>query len=146
MDAKDRARPSSREPSTAGVESALETLLIEDRLRLSERNRRFLAFVVSEALAGREDRIKAYSVGVDVFGRGADFDPTIDPIVRIEATRIRSALASYYDKFGSENQIRITIPPGSYVPVFSLRENEIRQLQEDAERSPKGIGDAVLAV
>jgi hypothetical protein len=118
MDAKDRARPSSREPSTAAVESALAALLAEDRLKLSERNRRFLAYVVSEALAGRGDRIKAYTIGVDVFGRGEDFDPSNDPIVRIEATRIRSALSAFFRRSGGRDRVVILIPPGSYAPTF----------------------------
>jgi len=133
MDAKDRARPSSREPSTAGVESALETLLAEDRLKLSERNRRFLAYVVSEALAGRGDRIKAYTIGVDVFGRGEDFDPSNDPIVRIEATRIRSALSAFYKKSGRQDRVVILIPPGSYVPTF---------ISSDRARSESSSGNA----
>jgi hypothetical protein len=118
MDAKVRARLSPRRPSAAAVESALERLLAEEALKLSERNRRFLAYVASEALAGRGDRIKAYTIGVDVFGRGEDFDPSNDPIVRIEATRIRSALSAYYRRPGSRDRVIILIPPGSYVPTF----------------------------
>jgi hypothetical protein len=118
MDAKDRARLSSRQPFTAAVESALERLLAEEALKLSERNRRLLAYVASEALAGRGDRIKAYTIGVDVFGRGEDFDPSNDPIVRIEATRIRSALSAYYRRSGGRDRVIILIPPGSYVPTF----------------------------
>ncbi|HEV7325164.1 MAG TPA: hypothetical protein VGN91_08855 [Bosea sp. (in: a-proteobacteria)] len=72
-----------------------------------------------QTIHGQSDRIKAYSIGVDVFGRDDSFDPTVDPIVRIEATRLRSALTAYYDSAGSEDRVRITIPRGSYVPTFS---------------------------
>jgi hypothetical protein len=116
--------PSDQQIAPSEVEATLQRLLREDRLRLSERNRRFLTFVVSETLAGRGGRIKAYTIGVDVFGRGEDFDPAIDPIVRIEATRIRSALSAYYGKFGEGERIRIVIPPGTYAPMFEVAEAE----------------------
>lgn len=100
------------------VERALRDLLSNRNVRLSERNRRFLHFVVQEALAGRGDRIKAYSIGVDVFGRGEDFDPNVDPIVRIEATRLRSALEAYYNGPGALDAIKIVMRPGSYIPAL----------------------------
>lgn len=105
-------------PSAVAIRLELDRLSSDAGLKLSNRNRRFLAFVVNETLEGRGDRIKAYAIGVDVFGRGEDFDPTVDPIVRIEATRIRTALAAYYLGPGSGDAIRITIPAGSYIPSF----------------------------
>lgn len=107
------------EPSPGDVLSALQALVGSDALRISERNRRFLSFVVTQTIEGRADRIKAYSIGVDVFGRDDSFDPTVDPIVRIEATRLRSALTAYYDGAGCGNRVRIAIPRGSYVPTFA---------------------------
>lgn len=100
------------------IESALDRLLSSEHLRLSERNRKFITFVVKEAIAGRSERIKAYSIGVDVFGRGEDFDPNVDPIVRIEATRLRSALEAYYSGPGADDDIKIVMRPGSYIPIF----------------------------
>lgn len=107
------------QPSDEEVLAALRGMLESEALRLSERNRRFLAFVVRQAIDGHADRIKAYSIGVDVFGRDDSFDPMLDPIVRIEATRLRSALAAYYDGPGKSEAVRISIPKGSYIPVFS---------------------------
>src|SRR5262245_44954438 len=63
---------------------------------ISDRGRRFLRFVVEETVAGRGDRIKAYSIGTQVFERSDTFDPQYDPVVRIEAGRIRRALERYY--------------------------------------------------
>ena len=80
---------------------------------------------MTETLSGRADRIKAYSIAVEVFGRGASFDPQSDPVVRIEAGRVRRALERYYLTAGSSDPIAITIPKGSYVPVFS-RERHCR--------------------
>ncbi|WP_052514052.1 hypothetical protein [Bosea sp. LC85] len=93
-------------------------------MRLSERNRRFLSFVVTQTVAGHSDRIKAYAIGVDVFGRDDSFDPGTDPIVRIEATRLRSALATYYETAGANVPVRIAIPPGSYVPSFTWHSSD----------------------
>lgn len=107
------------QPSAQDVLGALEALLASETLRLSERNRRFLSFVVTQTVAGHGDRIKAYAIGVDVFGRDETFDPTLDPIVRIEATRLRTALTAYYESGGEADRVRIAIPPGSYVPTFS---------------------------
>jgi hypothetical protein len=116
MDRKMSAQ--GEEPPPDEVLSALQTLLNAETLRISERNKRFLGFVVTQTIHGQADRIKAYSIGVDVFGRDDSFDPTVDPIVRIEATRLRSALTAYYDGAGSQDRVRITIPRGSYVPTF----------------------------
>lgn len=126
------------EPSSEDVLSALQALIANDALRISERNRRFLSFVVTQTIDGRSDRIKAYSIGVDVFGRDDSFDPTIDPIVRIEATRLRSALTAYYDGMGGGDRVRITIPRGSYVPTFAWSPG-----MAAAGRSLEGLADAI---
>lgn len=113
------ARLHDGNPPPQLILAALDSLLAHEALRLSERNRRFLSFVVTQTVAGHSDRIKAYAIGVDVFGRDDSFDPGTDPIVRIEATRLRSALATYYDTAGARAPVRIAIPPGSYVPSFT---------------------------
>ncbi|MGB3387971.1 MAG: hypothetical protein WBA88_08340 [Pseudaminobacter sp.] len=100
------------------VRAALERLLADSDFRASERNRRFLRFVIEEALAGRGDRIKSYIIAVEVFGRGVHFDAETDPIVRIEATRLRAALEAYYSGPGRNEAIRIGLPKGRYVPTF----------------------------
>jgi tetratricopeptide (TPR) repeat protein len=103
---------------TAKVRAELDAVLRSASFDATERNRRFLKYVVEETLAGRGDRIKAYSIGTDVFGRGDDFDPLQDPIVRIEAGRLRRSLDHHYLSSGSGTGIRISIPKGSYVPAF----------------------------
>lgn len=86
------------------------------------RERRFLKYVVDETLEGRGARIKAYSVATEVFERDSDFDPQNDPIVRIEAGRLRRALERYYLTAGVSDALVITIPKGGYVPVFAMRD------------------------
>ncbi|MFC5584394.1 hypothetical protein ACFPOD_04665 [Nitratireductor kimnyeongensis] len=101
--------------------TVLEALLRNSEFRASDRNRRFLRFVVEETLAGRADRIKAFTIAVDVFGRDASFDATVDPIVRIAAGQLRKSLRDYYAGPGKVDPIHISIPLGAYVPVFEKR-------------------------
>ena len=88
---------------------------------IPERGRRFLKFVVEETLAGRGDRLKAYTIATQIFGRDESFDAQSDPLVRIEAGRIRRALERYYLVAGKNDLIVTTIPKGGYVPTFELR-------------------------
>ncbi|MCV9999533.1 hypothetical protein OE766_14915 [Pararhizobium sp. YC-54] len=80
----------------------------------------FLHHVVSETLEGRADRIKSYSVGLEVFGRSDSFDPATDSVVRSTASRLRAALCAYYKDEGKSDPVTITIDRGSYVPEFKL--------------------------
>ncbi len=84
-----------------------------------ERAQKFLCYIIEETLAGRADRIKAYSIAIEVFGRDASFDAQNDPVVRIEAGRVRRALEHYYLLAGQRDPILITIPKGGYVPAFT---------------------------
>ncbi|XHB98199.1 hypothetical protein ABWH97_07645 [Nitratireductor sp. ac15] len=113
---------SSEEGGTKEEQTAvLEALLRNSEFRASDRNRRFLRFVVEETLAGRADRIKAFTIAVDVFGRDASFDATVDPIVRIAAGQLRKSLREYYAGPGKSDPIHISIPLGAYVPIFEKR-------------------------
>lgn len=104
------------------IREALERILTSADFSASERNRRFLRYVVEETLSGRADRIKGYSIAVAVFDRDESFDPQVDPIVRIEAGRLRRSLNHYYLTDGQNDAIRITIPKGTYVPTFTASE------------------------
>jgi tetratricopeptide (TPR) repeat protein len=97
----------------------LDRLLSDPQFHLTERHRNFLNFVAREMFEGRAATVKAYTIAVDVFGRLCDFDPINDPIVRIEATRLRASLAQYYEAHAEEGRIRIELPRGKYVPVFT---------------------------
>lgn len=87
----------------------------------TERSRKLLEFLVTETLAGRGSRIKAYCIGTGVFGRPESFDPQKDPIVRIEAARLRRDLEHYYLTDGVDDPVIIDIPKGGYVPRFAAR-------------------------
>jgi tetratricopeptide (TPR) repeat protein len=137
----DERKPVSEEETLA----ELERVLTDPNFRSSERNKRFLRYVTEKVLEGATDKIKAYSVAVDVFGRPTDFDPIIDPIVRIEAMRLRSSLSHYYEVHGQQSLLRIDLPKGGYVPTISRRraslERETRTVDEVIPVA--GIPDAV---
>lgn len=109
---------------------ALEKLLANPFFKASDRNRRFLKFVIEETVAGRADRIKAFTIAVDVFGRDASFDATVDPIVRISAGQLRRSLRDYYDNHGKADAIRIGIPLGAYIPSFEKSSKSERVWQQ----------------
>ncbi|HEV2565445.1 MAG TPA: adenylate cyclase [Microvirga sp.] len=111
-----RSRPSAEE-----VRAQLSRINDSDDFPASTRDRKFLHYIIDETLAGRHDRIKAYSIATEVFGRNQNFDAQSDPVVRIEAGRLRRALERYYLGAGQADPILIEVPKGGYVPTFSWR-------------------------
>jgi len=109
------------QPSTEDVRAQLDRLVASPDFDAPARVRRFLRYIVEETLSGRADRIKAYSVGTEVFERDANFDAQSDPVVRIEAGRLRRALEHYYLVPGLSDPVIIDVPKGAYVPYFTLR-------------------------
>ncbi len=101
-----------------GVRAHLDHLLRSPHFDGSARSREFLNYVVEEVLAGRAAYLKQAAIAVEVFGRKPDFDAVIDPIVRVQAGRLRRSLERYYLLSGDTNSIRIQLPKGSYAPVF----------------------------
>jgi hypothetical protein len=96
-----------------------DRLLSDPQFHLTERHRNFLKYVAQEMFEGRAATVKAYAIAVDVFGRPCNFDPINDPIVRIEATRLRASLVRYYEGYAQGGRVRIELPRGNYIPVFT---------------------------
>ncbi len=113
---------SKRPPSFAEIQKALAKLLSWERISRSQTRSRLLSYVVEQALSGNDARIKAYSIAVEALGRSTDWDPQLDPIVRVEAMRLRSDLEEYYRSEGSEDRVIILLPKGRYVPSFTWSE------------------------
>lgn len=107
------------------IRAQLDKILASAEFNVPKRVRQFLSYVVSQTLDGHADRIKAYSVAVEVFGRDANFDIQNDPVVRIEAGRLRRALERYYLLAGKADPILIEIPKGAYVPRFQRRSAQL---------------------
>jgi hypothetical protein len=105
----------------------------------SQRRQRFLEYLVNETLAGRGERLKAYNVALEVFDRPETFDPTTDPLVRIEAARLREKLREYYGTDGQSDPIHIDLPKGTYAPLIEFRQGEqpVKQYFEAGPRLPR---------
>jgi len=101
-----------RLPIAAEVEKICRSAHLAKARSLQE----LLHFVVERRLANRDDTLKEYTIGVEVFGRDEDFDPRVDPIVRVQARNLRKRLDRYYHE--NESAIRIELPRGCYVPQF----------------------------
>lgn len=108
-------------PTPDQVRAALEHVVASEVFRSSPQLASFLRFVVESVLQGKGERIKGYTIGVEVLHRNADFDPQLDPIVRVEATRLRRALERYYAGPGADSPVLIGLARGTYVPTFSCR-------------------------
>jgi len=106
---------------TQSVTAQLDRIVSSPPLASSPSLCRFLRFVVEETLAGRSGSLKEYSLGVVVFGRGDEFDPRMDPIVRVQARNLRVRLAQYYGGAGLDDPVVIELPKRTYVPVFHSR-------------------------
>lgn len=114
--------PNRDEPLEPGaVRGQLERILASKTFSRSPRISRFLTFVVDQTLAGQEDKLKEYLLGVEVFNRMDSFDPRIDSIVRVEARRLRYKLERYYETEGQTDSVLIQFRKGCYVPSFANR-------------------------
>lgn len=102
----------------ATIEGQLERILASSEFRRSTQLGRFLRFTVCQALAGEPGGAKECLIAMHIFGRRPDYDPATDPIVRVEARRLRRKLAEYYARDGQRDPIRIEVPKGGYIPVF----------------------------
>ncbi len=96
----------------------LDRLLDNPHFSHSKRFPSFLRFIVHEELEGRGEQLKERTLGIEVFGRHAGYDTTTDPIVRVTAAEIRKRIAQYYQDSDSPDELRISLPPGSYIPHF----------------------------
>jgi adenylate cyclase len=121
------------DPTPKEIRGQVECILLSQEFRASERLTGFLRFVTEETLAGRASGINQRTVAVKGLGFASNFDPQTNPGVRIHAHRLRRALDRYYLIQGVADTIRIEIPKGAYVPVFSLSSGR----REDAELRPQ---------
>ena len=135
-----RQRPEGG-PSRTAVHAALQKMLADPDFCASDRRRAFLRYIVDEAIAGRAAALKGFTIATAVFGRGAHFDPKDDPVVRIEARRLRRDLDSYYVGAGAGDPIRISVPKGGYAPTFTVR----REATAAPGRSAQPVEEAEAA-
>lgn len=130
--------PTFGDAEKAEIEAQLERLLQDSHFSHSRRFPTFLRFVVRSVLEGKADSLKERTIGMEVFGKDAEYETTAEPIVRVTAGEIRKRIAQYYQEPGHENELRISLAPGSYVPQF--------QWPGSAEKeSPLGVAPVAIA-
>ncbi len=105
----------------SAIKSQLDRVVVGKGFRQSERMKRFLTLAVERSLLGKPATLKEYEVALAVYDKPATFDPRIDPIVRVEASRLRAKLREYYEDEGRNDPIVISIRKGSYAAVFRKR-------------------------
>ena len=105
------------------IRSQLAQILASPEFRSSQRCQEFLRFVVEQSLAGHANVLKERTIGVEAFGRAADYETNLDGVVRIKASEVRKRLSLYYAGSGKAAKVVIELPVGSYVPNFTARES-----------------------
>jgi hypothetical protein len=117
----------------------------------SPKKNRFLEFVSEQTFQGNSEKLNEYLIGAEVYDRGSEFDQQKDPIVRVQAHEIRRLLKKYYDEEGKNNLIRLDLPSGRYVPVFSRNTsseagNIVQEYEPSAAISASGRFHLLLTV
>src|SRR6476646_9121191 len=130
------------QPNAAAVRAQVESMTASTVFRNSPQLATFLWFIVEAQLRGKAERLKGYTIGVAVLRRDTSFDPQVDPIVRVEATRLRRALERYYAGPGANDTIVITLPRGGYAPRIGWRTADDRT--GDPRRPDAAPGKPVL--
>ena len=102
------------------ISAALDRIVVSEEFSHAESLTRLLRHLVTTALRGEAGSLKESVLGVEVFDR-ANFDPRVDPIVRVQAGRLRARLAAYYAAPGLNDTVLIEIPKGTYTPTFRRR-------------------------
>ncbi len=129
----DRVEPQGAPvPPADDVLRELQAVLDSPHFDASPRSRSFLRFIVEETLAGRQAGLTQLAIATRVFGRRGDFDPTIDPVVRIQAGRLRRSLERLYLMAGPRAGIRLELPRGTYVPAFHRTEARVARPEASA--------------
>ena len=135
------------------IRAQMERILDSRDFQASARLKNFFRFLVEETLSGHAARLKGYTIATTVFGRPDNFDAQTDPIVRVEAAKLRSRLEHYYYTHHTPGSVYIELPKGRYIPEFSIIAPEERQTAsgiapepppQSQALEPRCVGIAVL--
>jgi TolB-like protein len=127
-------------PEADAVRAQLDRILASSGFANADRLSRFLRFVVERTLDGEGDQLKEYRLGTEVFDRPADYDPRLDSIVRVEARRLRSKLAEYYEGPGRADPIVIRVDKGGYAATFDAATFDAATFEAPPADAPAGPG------
>ena len=128
-------KPFSEEEKLA-IEAQVERLISTPFFSHSRRLPSFLRYVVNHTLAGNSESLKERTLGIEIFGKDPEYDTANDPIVRVTAAEVRKRIAQYYQEPGHEHELRVGLPPGSYVPTF--HPNRPQTPLESVDNTPSG--------
>ena len=134
------------ESDQKAIREQLDRILNSGPFQQSQRRQRFLEYIVNETLAGRGERLKGYNVALEVFDRPETFDPAIDPVVRIEAGRLREKLREYYGADGQSDPIRIDLPKGTYTPQIEFRHEDAPRIARQKGPPTQEVSSTVPSV
>ncbi len=111
------------EPKESEIRAQLVQILENAEFKRSPKIARFLEYVVEETLDGKQQYLKGHTIAIEVFDKDQSFDPQIDPLVRVNAVRLRRMLHQYYSTDGLNDDVMIDIIKGSYVPQIYYTKN-----------------------
>ena len=134
------------ESDQKAIREQLDRILHSGPFLQSPRRQRFLEYLVNETLAGRSERLKGYSIALEVFDRPETFDPTVYPLVRIEAARLREKLREYYGTDGQSDPIHIDLPKGTYTPQIEFRHEGAPRFARQKEPPAQEVSSTVPSV
>lgn len=134
-------------PLTEGAEEERRELqAVVAILGNSSRLLRLVTYIGEKYFQDETDKLHEYEIATEVFGRSkTTFNPGEDAIVRVEAHRLRKRLKEYYENEGKEHPVQLSIPPGSYVPVFCRRSTDDEKMDNEAAPHRPGIPSWVYA-
>jgi hypothetical protein len=139
--------------SEPAIRDELQRVLASHEFRSSKRSQEFLRYVIEHTLNGQADTLKERTIGIDVFGRSATYDPSDDATVRVKAGEVRKRLGLYYAGEGAHSRLKIELPAGTYVPEFRHVEPEVAiesrapaPAAVPSRKSNRTVGIAVVAI
>ncbi|MGB0846277.1 MAG: hypothetical protein ACPGSM_06115 [Thiolinea sp.] len=123
--------------SSSAIQAELERVLDSRCFRSRKAAQKFLIYVVQRTVEGHGKAINQHSIAIEALGKAPDFDPSSNPLIRVQAGRLRKQLEEYYAGEGRENLVRIVLPVGSYQPAFMHRdEHQKRNVYAGRPKSP----------
>lgn len=135
--------------SVDAIHDALQRVLAGDEFRTSKRCQEFLQYIVENTLNGRADQLKERTIGMELFGKPAAYEPSDDATVRVKAREVRKRLSVYYATQGRGDPVHIVMHAGTYVPTFhpalELSGKAMEDTPEDAAALPAGASRKWIA-
>jgi hypothetical protein len=118
LDSAEKDHTTLSEPEKEIIREQVGRLLTSSYFNQSRRSKTFLRFITDHTLSGDAEKLKERTLGIEIFGRSPDYNTGSDPVVRVTASEIRKRLAQYYQEPGHEDELRICLPSGAYIPEF----------------------------